>query len=107
MDPVRGPDALVKDVLLPSLRADYVALDHAARDADLMVTHPITFAAPIIAQARGLPWVSTVLAPMSFFSPTDAPSCAPAPYLAHLGASWPWYGRVVSHVARDADASRG
>ena len=89
MDPIRGADALVKGILMPSLRADYAALDAAARDVDLIVTHPITFAGPIIAQARALPWVSTVLAPMSFFSPTDVPgpltgavSCAP-------GASWP------------------
>src|SRR6185503_256316 len=63
LDPVRGADALVKDLLLPSLDADYAALDLAAQRAEVMVTHPITFAAPVVAQARGLPWVSTVLAP--------------------------------------------
>jgi rhamnosyltransferase subunit B len=100
LDPVRGADALVKDLLLPSLDADYAALDLAARRADVMVTHPITFAAPIVAQARGLPWVSTVLAPMSFFSATDVPVLAPAPYLASLGRLGPWYGRLVSRFAR-------
>jgi UDP:flavonoid glycosyltransferase YjiC (YdhE family) len=85
---------------MPSLRSDYEALDAAARGVDLMVTHPITFAAPVIAQARGLPWVSTVLAPMSFFSSSDVPVLAPAPFLAHLGRLGPWYGRVVAGVAR-------
>jgi rhamnosyltransferase subunit B len=100
LDPVRGADALIKEILLPSLDADYAALDQAAQKADMMVTHPITFAAPIVAQARRLPWVSTVLAPMSFFSTTDVPVLAPAPYLARLDRFGSWYGRVVSRFAR-------
>ncbi|HEY3100774.1 MAG TPA: glycosyltransferase [Methylomirabilota bacterium] len=100
MDPVRGSDTLLKDILMPSLRSDYEAIDTAARNVDLMVTHPITFAAPVIAQARRLPWVSTVLAPMSFFSPTDIPVLPPAPFLAHLGRLGPWYGRIIARVAR-------
>jgi rhamnosyltransferase subunit B len=100
LDPVRGADALIKELLVPSLGADYAALDHAARHADLMVTHPITFAAPIVAQARRLPWVSTVLAPMSFFSATDVPVLAPAPYLAGLDRFGSWYGRVMRRFAR-------
>ena len=100
LDPMRGADALVKDLLLPSLEADYAALDLAAEGADVMVTHPITFAGPIVAQARRLPWASTVLAPMSFFSTTDAPVLAPAPYLAGLDRFGPWYGRAVRGLAR-------
>jgi rhamnosyltransferase subunit B len=100
LDPVRGADALVKELLLPSLDADYAALDVAAERADVMVTHPITFAAPIVAQARRLPWVSTVLAPMSFFSATDVPVLAPAPYLATLDRFGSWYGRVLRRFAR-------
>jgi rhamnosyltransferase subunit B len=100
LHPLRGADALVKDILLPSLRADYRALDRAAQHADVMVTHPITFAAPIVAQRRGLPWISTVLAPLSFFSATDAPVLAPAPYLAGLARFGSWYGRAVTRVAR-------
>jgi UDP:flavonoid glycosyltransferase YjiC (YdhE family) len=100
LDPVRGAEALVKGLLLPSLDADYAALDLAAQRADLMVTHPITFAAPIVAQARRLPWVSTVLAPLSFFSATDVPVLAPAPYLARLGRFGPWYGRLLARFAR-------
>jgi rhamnosyltransferase subunit B len=100
LDPVRGADALVKDILLPSVRADYAALDQAAHGADVIVTHPITFAAPIVAQRRGLRWVSTVLAPLSFFSATDAPVLAPAPYLARLARFGPWYGRAMARFAR-------
>jgi rhamnosyltransferase subunit B len=100
LDPVRGADTLVKEILLPSLRNDYMALDRVAQHADVMVTHPITFAAPIVAQRRGLRWISTVLAPLSFFSATDAPVLAPAPYLAGLARLGSWYGRVLTRIAR-------
>jgi len=100
LDPVRGAHALVRELLLPSLDADYAALDVAAQRADVMVTHPITFAAPIVAQARRLPWVSTVLAPMSFFSASDIPVLAPAPYLATVDRFGSWYGRVLRRFAR-------
>jgi rhamnosyltransferase subunit B len=105
MDPVRGSDVLLRGILMPALRADYEALDAVARDVDVMVTHPITFAAPVIAQARQLPWISTVLAPMSFFSPTDIPVLAPAPFLAHLSHFGPWYGRAVASLVRRSTRS--
>jgi len=100
MDPIKGPDELIRGFLLPALRSNYAILENAAREVDLMVTHPVTFAAPVVAQATGLPWVSTVLAPMSFFSASDAPVIAPAPCLAHLAALGPWYGRVLARFAR-------
>ncbi|HXD18347.1 MAG TPA: glycosyltransferase [Vicinamibacterales bacterium] len=100
MDPVRGSDVLLKEILMRSLREDHAALDAAAAGADLLVTHPITFAAPVVAQARGLPWVSTVLAPMSFFSASDIPVVPPAPFLAPLARLGPWYGRAMARFAR-------
>lgn len=100
LDPVHGARALIKEILMPSVRADYAAIDAAAHDADLILTHPITFAAVVVAQARRLPWISTVLAPTSFFSATDVPVLAPAPFLTHLGRLGSWYGRLMARVAR-------
>jgi rhamnosyltransferase subunit B len=37
---------------------------------------------------------------MSFFSPTDIPVLAPAPFLAHLGRLGPWYGHLLARFAR-------
>jgi UDP:flavonoid glycosyltransferase YjiC (YdhE family) len=102
MDPIRGTEAIIAGLLMPSLRADYAALAAAARDADLIVTHPITFAAPIVAQARRLPWVSTVLAPISFFSATDVPVLPAAPRLVHLRRLGPRVGRLMGRAVRGA-----
>ena len=56
----------------------------AARGVDLIVGHPIAYTAPLVAEKLGIPWVSTDLAPITFFSAYDPPVFAPAPWLAHL-----------------------
>jgi UDP:flavonoid glycosyltransferase YjiC (YdhE family) len=102
MDPMRGTEAILRGLLMPALRSSYDALREAARDADLLVSHPVTFAAPVLAQSRGLRWVSTVLAPMSFFSASDLPVFPPAPRLVHLRRLGPWFGRLMVRAARRA-----
>lgn len=84
MDTTRGSELLVRDVLMPGLRTAYADLSAAVDGADLLITHPITFAGPIIAEERKLRWASTVLAPMSFFSPHDLPVFPQARWLKHL-----------------------
>lgn len=81
MDPVRGTEVLFGEVLIPQLDAAYHDLMDASANADLIVTHPAGLAGPIVADLRGLPWVSTVLAPMSFFSVTDPVVPPPAPWV--------------------------
>ena len=100
IDPVNGPRALLADLVVPAVRQDYEVLDAAAREVDVMITHPITFAAPLVAQVRALPWASTVLAPMSLFSAYDPPVLAPAPALIHLRRLGSWYGTLLARFAR-------
>jgi rhamnosyltransferase subunit B len=100
MDPRRGTEAILRDLLMPALRDSYEQLKEAARGADLLVSHPVTFAAPVLADKMGLPWVSTVLAPISFFSTTDLPAFPPAPRLVHLRRLGPGFGRLMVGLAR-------
>lgn len=102
MDRAKGPERLIRGWLMPALRQTYEELREAAEDADVLVTHPATFAAPVLAARRKLPWVSTVLAPMSFFSTTDLPALPPAPWLVHLRRLGPWFGRLMVRGARHA-----
>ena len=73
MDPVKGSEVIIRELLLPELRASYAELERAAAGADWLVSHPIVYATPLFAERHGVPWVSTVLAPMLFFSPHDPP----------------------------------
>lgn len=81
MDAMRGTEFIVKELILRSLRDTFEDLGRIAEGADLIITHPVTFAGPIVAASQSLPWISTVLAPMSFFSPHDLPVFPPAPWL--------------------------
>ncbi|HUK55505.1 MAG TPA: glycosyltransferase [Nitrospiria bacterium] len=81
--PRKGPVYLIRRVVMPFVREGYEDLFRAAAGADLLVSHPITFALPLVAEKRGIPWVSTVLSPMSFFSSHD-PSVIPAAPWLHL-----------------------
>ena len=100
MDPSKGPEVLVREWVMPALRRMYDALDDAAGDVDLVLSHPVTFAAPIVAEKRQLPWASTILAPSSFLSATDFPVIAAAPRLVYLQRVFPYVGHILRRLVR-------
>ncbi|HET9332313.1 MAG TPA: glycosyltransferase [Gemmatimonadota bacterium] len=79
MDPRLGAEFVIRNVVLPHLRDSYLDTADAARDADMIVTHPLTFAGPIVAEEREMAWASTVLSPFPFFSRYDLPVAPPPP----------------------------
>lgn len=95
MDPVRGFEVIVREMLMPKLRDSYADLERAAEGRDLLVSHVLTFAAPIVAEKKGLKWLSTSLQPMSFVSAYDPPVLAPAPWLAALRPLGPGFHRFL------------
>jgi rhamnosyltransferase subunit B len=84
MDPRRGSEVLLRQVLAPAIDRTYEEMEAASRGADLLVTHPVTFAGPVLAQKSGIPWVSTVLAPASFMSEYEPFVIPPLPWLKHV-----------------------
>jgi UDP:flavonoid glycosyltransferase YjiC (YdhE family) len=90
MDPVHGTEVLLRDLLVPHVRAAFDDLGIVARDADLLVSHPVTFAAPLVAGARRLKWLSVALAPTSFFSLYDFPLLPPHPAVTRVARLSPW-----------------
>ncbi len=69
----QGVEYLLREVILPALPTAYADTLLATEDADLLVAHPLTWATRLVAEKRGLPWVSTALAPTSLLSATDPP----------------------------------
>ena len=61
-DQRRGTERVLRQVAAYA-RESYQDTLEAARHADVVVTHPITMAAVLVAEKRQLPWISTVLAP--------------------------------------------
>ena len=103
VNPGRTPGYLMKELLFPRLQESYEDLSKATRGADVLLTHPLTFAGPLVAEKVSIPWVSTVLAPVSFFSAYDFPALPVftrlAVVLRRLG---PGTGRAVVGLAKRA-----
>jgi rhamnosyltransferase subunit B len=103
MNPRRTPAHLMKGLLFPRLQESYEDLSEATRGADVLLTHPLTFAGPIVAEKVSLPWVSTVLAPISFFSAHEFPTLPIFPRLAvGLRRLGPGAGRALAGLAKRA-----
>jgi UDP:flavonoid glycosyltransferase YjiC (YdhE family) len=100
MDPRRGSEVIVRELLMPKLRESYEELRAAVAGADLLVTHPITFAGPLVAEHARLPWLSTVLAPLSLFSAHDPPVLPTAPKLNDVAVVGPWLAHAILTLAR-------
>ena len=100
IDPWKGPEHLVRDMFMAHVRETYDDLARAADGADLLVTHPLAFAGPLLAEKKGLRWASTVLAPLSLFSAIDPPLFAAAPWLSRVRALGPGAYRLVFGIPR-------
>jgi UDP:flavonoid glycosyltransferase YjiC (YdhE family) len=102
MEPRSGPKFLMEEVIFPYVRDSYEDLLDIVRDADLLVTHPITFAGPLLGYKKRIRWISTVLAPIAFFSAYDPPVPPFYPWLVHLKHLGPTFMKVAARVAKNA-----
>lgn len=85
----RGPEVLIRELILPHLNDSYADLLAAARGTDLMLAGELMYAAPLVAEKLSLPWASVILSPCSFLSAHDPSLLAPMPALIHLRkAGW-------------------
>jgi rhamnosyltransferase subunit B len=92
VDPNHGAEYLFKQLLVPAVRGMYRDLSAAIRGADLLVTHPIVLAGPLVAEKSGIPWISTVLSPASLWSDFD-PFVPP---------NMPWFHKVLTFLGPSA-----
>lgn len=71
MDPRKGPEKLIREVVFPSLREMYDDVVSATRGAELMITGEVVYVARSVAETTNIRWISTSLAPLSMFSSHD------------------------------------
>jgi UDP:flavonoid glycosyltransferase YjiC (YdhE family) len=74
MDLRTGLEHVLRRVILPAVRESYEDTLAAAEGADLLVSHPICFAAGLVAEATGTPWASTMVTPLGLSSAYDPPT---------------------------------
>jgi UDP:flavonoid glycosyltransferase YjiC (YdhE family) len=80
MDPRHGAAFAFREYLSPAIRESYDDLRDAATEADLLVSQSLALAAPLVAEATGIPWLSAVFQPMTLFSADDPPHLPPVPF---------------------------
>jgi rhamnosyltransferase subunit B len=89
MHPRTGGRYLIRDLILPTLQDSFEDTAAAAAGADLLVVHPIAFAAYAFARASGIPWVWAALAPVSLYSVYDPSVLTGVPFAERLAAWGP------------------
>lgn len=94
----------VREKVLPHLRGTYDDLVSATRGADVLVSH-MPWGSRLVAEKTGIPWVSTMVTPMGFFSAYDLPvlpvTFGLEPALRHLGPTfWTILLRVCELASR-------
>lgn len=67
----RGAEFIVRTLIIPYLEESYRTIKAAAEGHDLIISHILSFASPLVAEELGIPWVSSILQPASFFSAHD------------------------------------
>jgi UDP:flavonoid glycosyltransferase YjiC (YdhE family) len=82
------------------VRENFEDASAAARQADVLITHPVAIGAMLAAKKLRLPWISSVLAPASFLSAYDPPVPAPTPWIVKFRALGPWTMRLLWRLAR-------
>ena len=90
----KGTEFIFRHILMPTLRDSYQDLAASSGDSQVIVTHPVAFAGPLLARVRHLPWISTVLAPASFMSAYDPPAFGGFPFPEHVVR----FGRGFHHA---------
>jgi rhamnosyltransferase subunit B len=74
MNPRTGLEHVLRRVILPAMRDSYEDTLAAAGGADLLVSHPLCFAARLVAETTGTAWASTMVTPLGLASAYDPPS---------------------------------
>lgn len=104
-EPKRGMERIIREHMLPVLRETYddlLTVIEKDSGADLLVSQILIFAAPLIAEKTGVPWISTELQPGAFMSAYDPPVLAAAPSLAKLRGLGPALHRPMFSFAKVA-----
>ncbi|HXJ69609.1 MAG TPA: glycosyltransferase, partial [Verrucomicrobiae bacterium] len=100
MDAKRGSEVVLRKLVLPYLRESRDDLLIAARGADLLVDHVLSFTAPLAAETLKIPRVSTTLQPLAMFSRHDPPVNPAKPWLTPLRNLGPAAWGVLWWLAR-------
>lgn len=100
MHPRKGTEFVFRKLMVPFFEQSFEDTREAARDADLLVGHPIAFATPTVAELLRKPWLSVALQPSVFLSEHDPLTVSGAPPINWLMSLGPGFTRAFIRYAR-------
>ncbi len=100
MDSDKGSEYVLRELVLPRIKETFEDTLAVCESADLLVSHPLTYTVPIVAELLRKPWVGSVLQPMMFLSRFDAPILPKGQFLAPLYRRSPWLAGRLMNLAR-------
>ncbi len=71
MDARTGPEMVIREIIMPSIRDMYDDMLAAVDGADVFLNGEIVYTAASIAEKTGVKWITTTLSPMCMFSSED------------------------------------
>ena len=86
-NPVGAARFWFHEVQMPVIEEAYEDVSALMRDADLLISRSLAYAAPIVAEVTGVPWITAKLSPAECMSAYDPP------YI-HNGR---WIARLIRH----------
>ncbi|WP_200373403.1 nucleotide disphospho-sugar-binding domain-containing protein [Thiocystis violacea] len=95
-----GEEFLVRELVMPQLRETHQVVLEAATGVDLLVSQTLGMTVSIVAEQRRLPWVATLLTPMSLMSTCDPPLIPSAAWLFALRRLGPRFHRAAFAMGR-------
>lgn len=84
MDAQTGTEKILRGIVMPNLRQMYDDVTAAVNGSDMLITGEVVYAARSVVEKTGIKWVTTTLAPVSFFSVYDPPVPSQAPQFENL-----------------------
>ncbi|MBE2256537.1 MAG: glycosyltransferase family 1 protein [Ignavibacteria bacterium] len=75
-DSFKGAEYIVRELVVPYVKENFETLMSVTEDCDLIISHVLTFVSPIVAEKRGIPWLSVMLQPSTIMSAYDPPAFA-------------------------------
>ena len=97
-----GLKFLVRELMMPALPVAYADALSAFVGVDLVVVHPLAYAARLAAETMKIPWTATKLVPIGFLSAYDPPTIVPATLLKLLRPLGPaFFGPLLWLMKRD------
>ncbi len=100
IDQKNGPENIFRKLVMPTIRESHADTVRAVEGVKLMVSHPLTLSVPIVAEQQKLPWASSVLSPLSFFSSDDSIEISGHPILSAMTRGPAWLRRFIFSQAR-------